>query len=603
MAETTRNAGVRAFSWSRAARKVLYALVPALIVGLPALFWVIDATNRASLSALGRDQGIFQYVAWALEHGAKDYRDVRDVNGPLTHLIHLVFLRLGGADEHRFRLLDLIMTGMTFALAGACLPGLGRRLRPAAHMLERPERIVEHAAWAFAAWVVLSGQYLGYIFWDLAQRESFFDWFLLSSVGLQLVAQSGLRHEDALGKLRLHRCLLVLVGALSVITWFGKPSFVLFTMAQLLALVLDNELKLPLKSRLGTLAMGGAIGALTQIAFLLRYADVGAFVRSYLVDVPATYRFIWPRSAVEIFSLPGVSTTAALSFVTSAAMLGLILDGQMPRRALAIALLPLCGLGSVVIQAKGFPYHFHPVSAGLHLQWLAIVVWLWERAPRARTSRRAASLRLAPFLAASALALKVALSMPLSPHVTNLWILGKARDIEERTSHDYMVYFQTMDFFPWEMRQTAAYLKEHTGSTDRVQVYGMDPYLLFLAERMSATPYIYAYDLNADAALSGGQLPEPEGLHPNGFEQARIVALRDAHESDMLDRLKREPPAAVVFLDKSPLISWQDAWFDFREHCPTAAAWVSAHYVETAAFGGDHVWMRRDGTLPAESTR
>ncbi len=583
----------RTVRWRRAVRRLLPALVPALIVALPPLFWVVDATHRASLSTLGRDQGIFQYVAWAVSRGAKDYLDVRDVNGPLTHLVHLVFLKLGGADEHRFRVLDLVVTGASFALAGACLPGLGKRLLPAARLFERPERIVAHVAWAFAGWVVLSAQYLQYIFWDLAQRESFFDWFLLSSVMLQIVAQAGLRRAGAVWPRRL----LAVAGALSVVTWFGKPTFVLFTVAQVLAVVVDDEPKLAKKPRLVTFALGGAFGALTQLCYLLVYADLAAFVRIYFVDVPTMYRFIWPRSAVEIFSLPGVSTTAGLSFVTSAAMLGLILDRQMPRRTLALALLPLCGLANVVLQAKGFPYHFHPVSAGLHLQWLAIAVWLWERAPTSRASRRAGG-RLAPFLVVSALALRVALMMPMSPHTTNLWILTKARDAEERSSRDYLVYFTTYDFFPWELRQTAAYLKEHTGPADKVQMYGMDPYILFLAERMSATPYIYAYDLNADAALAGGQLPSPTGLHPNLQEQARITALRDAHEADLFGRLIKAPPAAFVFLDKAPLITWQDAFQDLREHSPKTADWVSANYVETAAFEANHVWMRRDIAPP-----
>jgi hypothetical protein len=564
------------------ARRAVWALLPAMVVALPPLFWILDATDRASLSTLGRDQGIFQYIAWAISHGAVDYRDIRDVNGPLTHLIHLLFLKLGGTDEHRFRVLDLALTGATFALAGACLPGLGRRTRAL-----RPQ-IAARLGWAFAAWVVLSGQYYGYIFWDLAQRESFFDWFLLSSVGLQLVAQSGLRRADARGPRRL----LVLVGALAVVTWFGKPTYALFTIAQVAALALDDEIRLPLRPRLLAFGLGGAIGALTQVAFLLRYADIRAFLRIYLVDVPTAYRFIWPRSAVEIFSLPGVSTTAALAFVTSAAMIALIVGRQMPRRALALALLPLCGVVSVVIQKKGFPYHFHPVSAGLHLQWCAIVVWLWERTRAHRT------LQLAPYVAAAALALRVAFVMPLSPHVSNLWILTKARDAEERSSRDYLVYFQTVDFFPWEMREAASFLKAHTKPTDRVQTYGMDPYVLFLAERLSATPYIYAYDLNADAALSGGLLPEPYGLHPNAEEQSRILALRDAHEDDMRARLEADPPAAFVFIDKAPLVSWQDAWYDFQEHCGKTAAWVAANYVESATFGEEHVWLRKDIAPP-----
>src|ERR1700689_1864165 len=96
-------------------RRVLQPLAVPLIVAIPPFLWVREAMRHAALETLGRDQGIFQYVAWAVRHGARDYRDVRDVNGPLTHLIHLVFQMLGGADEHRFRVLDLTITSVTFA--------------------------------------------------------------------------------------------------------------------------------------------------------------------------------------------------------------------------------------------------------------------------------------------------------------------------------------------------------------------------------------------------------------------------------------------------------------------------------------------------------
>src|SRR3974390_2639083 len=137
--------------------RLVRALVVPLTLALPPLLWVTDATRRASLTTLGRDQGIFQYVAWALAQGERDYRDIRDVNGPLTHLVHRLFLALGGADDHRFRVLDPAVTGATFAFVGACLPGLRSR---------RPPELVERAAWGLAAWVVLSGQYLLFGYWD-----------------------------------------------------------------------------------------------------------------------------------------------------------------------------------------------------------------------------------------------------------------------------------------------------------------------------------------------------------------------------------------------------------------------------------------------------
>src|SRR5580700_2909525 len=110
--------GARGFGIAR----LLRSLLTPVAIALPPLFWVVSATGRASRTPLGRDQGIFQYIAWALGQGQVDYRDVRDVNGPLTHLVHLAFLGLGGADEHRFRMLELAVTGATFAVAGACLP-------------------------------------------------------------------------------------------------------------------------------------------------------------------------------------------------------------------------------------------------------------------------------------------------------------------------------------------------------------------------------------------------------------------------------------------------------------------------------------------------
>jgi hypothetical protein len=68
--------------------------------------------------------------------------------------------------------------------------------------------------------------------------------------------------------------------------------------------------------------------------------------------------------------------------------------------------------------------------------------------------------------------------------------------------------------------------------------------------------------------------------------------MRDAHEEDMLERLKARPPAAFVFVDRSPLMRSWDAQLDFEQHCPTSWAWVLSSYRESAAFDGVHVWLR-----------
>ncbi len=559
------------------ARFLREVLVP-LALTLPPLFWVVDATKRASFTTLGRDQGIFQYVAWAVRRGAVDYRDVRDVNGPLTHLVHMVFLALGGADEHRFHVLDLGVTGLTFAVVGAAAAGLGERRAPG---------LLARVAWALAGWVILSGQYLLYGFWDLAQRESFFDWFLLPAVALQLVAQSPWR--SAKGQVKL----VALAGALGVVPWFGKPTYAAFTVVQVAALLVDDQLAAPRRRLLAALGVGMALGALAPLAFLFAYGDAAAYVRIQLADVPAMYRFIWPRSVADIFSSPWCATQAIFAIGGAFVIGALIALGEMPRRALAVALLPVAALASVVAQAKGFPYHFHPVTAGVSLQWLCFVSWLEGRTRVA--ARRLALLRLVPVAAACIVALRVATAMEDSPHIRATWLLWGAATPDERETAEYFDHFPEPDYFPFEMRAAARFLRESTREDDTVQTYGMDPYVLFLAGRASATPYIYAYDLDADAALGGGT-----GGHPDLAQSERIRALRDEHETDMLRRLVSRPPAAFVFLDGSPLLSRADAFDDFEAHCVRSAVWVRAHYVDAARFGHDHVWLRKDRAPTAE---
>jgi hypothetical protein len=241
------------------------------------------------------------------------------------------------------------------------------------------------------------------------------------------------------------------------------------------------------------------------------------------------------------------------------------------------------------------------VSAGLYLQGLVLVLWLSEQVgrPGLRVPQAVRGLlRMVPFGAAAALSLAVVTGLLVSPHLENWWILQKGITAELRQSRDYLVYFRTTDFFPWELRQTAEYLRAHTRPDETVQVYGMDPYLLFLAQRLSATPYIYAYDLDVDAALTGSNLPD--GLHPTWQQAERIRELRDEHERDFLARLEAAPPAAFVFLNRSPLITDDDdAWQDFAEHSPVSASWVASHYEQTAVFGEDRVWMRRHVAVEA----
>lgn len=546
-------------------------LVP-LVVALVPLWWVCDATYRASLVTIGRDQGIFQYIAWAVRSGDVDYRDVRDVNGPLVHLIHLVLMRFGGHEEHRFQVLHLAITGVTFAIAGACLAGFVRG---------KPATWVERAAWAAAGWVILSGQYHLYLYWNQAQRESFCDWFFLPALGLQLARPAQTKRGE--------RIRIGIIGALSLIAWFGKPSFALFTVVQLGVLLWDRDLSTTRRDRLARFGIGGLVGALIPLSYLFVYGDALRFFRITMHDVPAMYRFIWVKSPHEILGADGPLMTTAAGLAAAGLVAALVSIRELPRRALILALVPPAAVVHVLVQAKGFGYHFHPLTAATALAWLAIVAMLWQRhrsAPRSRPYGRWMAIA-----AATALAFYTTKEMNGSPHLRHVWLLAGAATPYKRGLPEYYDQFKSYDFFPWDMRLAAEYVLAKTRPDERVQIYGMDPYVLYLARRKSATPYIYAYDLNVDTALEGGWW-----AHPTEAEAKRIEQMRFDHEMDMLARLKKEPPPAFVFISGAPLLSYRDALEDFAHCCGATNNWVHDEYRLGKQFGEIQVWLRNDLT-------
>lgn len=570
--ERLRRRGRRLVQWAfgsaRARHELTRRAIVPLVLTLVPLFWVIDASHRVTLTTIGRDQGIFQYIAWAVRDGAVDYRDVRDVNGPLVHLIHLVMQKLGGGDEQRFHLLDLIATGTSFAIVGALLPGVVSGRRP---------KTSERALWALATWVILSAQYFLYSYWNQAQRESFSDWFLLPSIALQIA-----RPNRASAFRRV-----TIVAALSTLTWFGKSSFVVFTVMQFGVLLLDRDLDLTRRDRVKAFVLGGVLGGVVPLLYLFRYGDILAYLQVTVRDVPQVYRFIWARSAREILGDEGPLADATFGLTVAALLCALIAQRTLPRRMLALALAPVCGLTSAIVQHKGFDYHFHPLTATTHIGVLLMLLVLWEKyrfAPEKRATGRYIALGVT-----AAYTLFVATAMKTSPLTRNVWILGGGETPEDRSGQEYFDTFKTNDFFPWEIRQGARYLSDVTSEHARVQVYGMDPYLLFLAGRRSATPYIYAYDLNADAALEGGW-----SNRPTWIESERIRAWRRDHERDLLARLEATPPEAFVFIDRAPLTSWPDAWEDFKHCCKDTSRWVAEHYHAGRSFGEVHVWLRDD---------
>jgi hypothetical protein len=568
----------RVHEWLASRRRHLAWIAPAAIVLLGA-YWTVLAAYRYTFAILSRDPGIFQYVAWAIGRGERDYVDLREINGPLPHLIHLLFLQLGGADEHVFRTLDILCEAAVFAAVGAMLPGIGRSgdAPPAAEVRNLwPAR----ALWAAAAAVVLTAQYLILGWWQTAQRENFYDLFLLTSIGLQLCAQR------PGGSLRpKHRvALLAAAGALDALTWFGKPTNVLFSALQTAALLLDTDAPIVRRRALTGFTIGSALGCVAMIGFAFAVGDPFRGARIVFGEVPRLYRFIWKISLVDCYRNWNNAPKLNYAFATLPPVALAVALGWLPRRFLVACSLLVGGLAAFFVQGKGFPYHLHPILLGTHLLWIATAAYVAERAV-AIPWERARWWAVAVTAGAVLMGAQSSTEARMSEYAqSDAWRVGSTPSA--RASEAYFRLFPWDDYFPWELRQAATFLRERTSPDDRVQMYGLDPYLLFLAQRRSATPYLYGFELNVDAALLGGS-----GGAPDDAEREWLRATARRHEMEMLGELQRRPPAAFALIDRSPFTFPPDSVVDFAEHCPQAAAWMSAHYREAARFGAVRVWL------------
>jgi hypothetical protein len=169
-------------------------------------------------------------------------------------------------------------------------------------------------------------------------------------------------------------------------------------------------------------------------------------------------------------------------------------------------------------------------------------------------------------------------------------------------SEVFLRHFTGGDYFAWDLHRAADYVRDHTRPDERVQTYGMDPYVLFLAQRLSATPYIYSFELDVDSALDGDPGPGRPGPSPADLrgpppgrpgpdDRAWIIASAARSQHDLFERVRGQPPGAFVTTDLVPYTFPPDADADFASHCPEAFAWMLEHYRLAERFGTVRVWL------------
>jgi hypothetical protein len=271
------------------------------------------------------DGTLFHFIASQIKLGAVPYRDIADVNMPLTYAIHLAIISIGGMSDMAWRAFDLIAAAIMSALVLALVWPAGR----AAAITATLTVLIMH---------LMMGPFCA------GQRD-----YLMSIPALAVALLSAKVAEN-----KNHRRLcLVLAGAFAMTAASIKPSGIILALLPALAVKLTWR-------DMVSIAAGAAGVALLVFGTLAAIGGLGAFVTMLLTLMPL-YTSLDDRSALGI--LAAVTWLGPIAGLGVAAALGM--TAAKPPRLRAMIGLTVFGLIHLLVQRKGFSYHAYPLGIGL----------------------------------------------------------------------------------------------------------------------------------------------------------------------------------------------------------------------------------------------
>jgi hypothetical protein len=273
------------------------------------------------------DATIFHFIAGQFHMGAVPYRDIFDINMPLTYYIHAAVVAIGGMGDAAWRAFDLtaavVMSGLILMLVWPA----GRAVALLAMLIV----LVTH---------ILLGPY------SAGQRD-----FLMSIPALAAALASARAAEDH----ERSRLYLMLVGAFAMTAASIKPSGLLLLLLPVFA-KLERDWREPLW------AVIGAAGVASMVfGPLAAWGGLEPFITTMQTLMPR-YASLGTRMVPEI-SEDVVIWLAPLAGLALAAVSNI--SAPKPARVRVLIGLTLFGLIHLLVQRRGWFYHVYPLGIGL----------------------------------------------------------------------------------------------------------------------------------------------------------------------------------------------------------------------------------------------
>lgn len=462
------------------ARGVLLALP--LLAALPATLFTHDP--------VGRDQGVFAYIAWRWLAGETPYLMAGvEHKGPLVFAAYAVAFKAFGTAMASARWLAWIALAVTAGLVAE----VGRRLWPRS-LLAGPL-----AGALYALLVTLSGLSA---WWDGAQTEAFMEPLLVAALLGGLLCQArgpgaGRAPDapDAPGaatfmRSRPGRGVDLALGGLVGLASLGKPT----GLAWLLPLAFG--LPGPAARRLPGLLIGALAAWAAALAYFVARGAGAAFLdNALLVNVGYGGQGLLGLPRVGGLFLRQLLRVLPAPLLAAALLALVALFRRGPRPvARFVGLWLAAALLALLVQGRMFLYHFTPLVA-------PVALLLAGGAAQAAADLRGRATPPA-WRAAGALALVLLVAglaaFPWSElSLRRAWRAGRVSDAA------FFAHLSppggTNDVDPGETERAAAWARAHVAPDQTLLVWGFEPAVNFLARRASPTRYIYDYFLTSPA--------------------------------------------------------------------------------------------------------
>ena len=466
------------------------------------------------LYPLTRDQGAYAYIANLMMKGGVPYRDALDLKPPAVYLAYGLAFALFGRSEFAIRLFDVL-----YALVS------GASIYLLAHEVFQDRRIA-----ALSAWIYAFCYYLWIHFYAVANPESFMVPVLTTSV---------------LGTVRALRApsknALFLTGVAGGFAFWFKPTAAVVVLAALAWMVIkmwqEQRRMSPVLRNFTFVILGGLLGllpiglylyghGLRELIELWRDYGTGAYLGARGLALGEG-----PLAVLDVI-MGYVRHWQLLVWLSLAGMLGILMRRERYGRGGVVVVYLVSTLAATLAQGKLFEYHWIPVLAPAAI--LAAIALAGLASEVSGPSKNLLRTQLSAwrdtdmrtlFAAIVLVGLLLWTGYDQLAHYRQMAAYLAGRMSEEQ----YYAQFDIgTDFSRMGTLRAAAYLREHTEPDETVLIWGAEPLVHFLAQRRSATKYIFSYMLVGDDG------------------SPRLKARRQ----DFLDDVRKAEPAYVVLVER-----------------------------------------------------